>query len=89
MTDSRINMRISASDHEELKAAAQLAKQDLTSFMISASLEKAEKLVAESNVFKLTAKGVLALETALAEPAQFIPELNKLLNLGKASNDSK
>jgi uncharacterized protein (DUF1778 family) len=88
MTDSRINMRISASDHKELKAAAQLAKQDLTSFMISASLEKAEKLVAESNVFKLSAKEVLALEKALAEPTQFVPELNKLLNLGKAPRGS-
>ncbi|SCX05175.1 DUF1778 domain-containing protein [Candidatus Aquiluna sp. UB-MaderosW2red] len=85
MTDSRINMRISTKNHEEIKAAAQLAEQDLTTFMVSAALEKAERLVAESNIFKLTAVEYLALERALSEPVVPNPRLRELLKLTKAN----
>lgn len=89
MTDSRINMRISSKNHEEIKAAAQLAEQDLTTFMVTAALEKAERIVAESNIFKLTAVEFAALERALAEPASDNPRLQELLKLTKASASSK
>ena len=83
MTDSRINMRISKEHHGELRAAAQIAQQDLTTFMVNASLEKAERIVAESNIFKLSAVEYLALERALNEPASSNPRLRELLNLTK------
>lgn len=89
MTDSRINMRISTKNHEEIKAAAQLAEQDLTTFMVTAALEKAERIVAESNIFKLTAVEYVALERALAEPASDNPRLRELLKLTKVSTSSK
>ncbi|MEY5023214.1 MAG: hypothetical protein RL569_127 [Actinomycetota bacterium] len=85
MTDSRINMRISTKNHEEIKAAAQLAEQDLTTFMVTAALEKAERVVAESNIFKLTAVEYLALERALAEPSPVNPRLRELLKLTQVS----
>jgi uncharacterized protein (DUF1778 family) len=83
MTDSRINMRISQKNHEEIRAAAQLAEMDVSSFMIAAALEKAERIVAESNVFKLTAVEYLALEKALSEPTTPNPRLRELLSLTK------
>ena len=85
MTDSRINMRVSTKNHEEIKAAAQLAEQDLTTFMVSAALEKAERLIAESNIFRLTAVEYLALERALSGPVVPNPRLRELLKLTKAS----
>jgi uncharacterized protein (DUF1778 family) len=69
MTDSRINMRISKKKHEEIKAAAQLAEKDVTTFMIDAAMEKAEELIANSNVIKITAVEALAIERMLKNPA--------------------
>jgi uncharacterized protein (DUF1778 family) len=88
MTDSRINMRISTKNHEEIKAAAQLAEQDLTTFMVTAALEKAERVVAESNIFKLTAVEYVALERALAEPSSANPRLRELLKLTQVSTST-
>lgn len=85
MTHSRINMRISKRNHDEILAAAELVDQNLTSFVVSAALEKAERVVAESKVFKLTAVEVLALEKALNST----PEANiRLKELLKLRNDS-
>ena len=53
MTNSRINMRFSKETHEELKAAAGLARRDLTTFIITAALEKAERVVAESRLSRV------------------------------------
>ena len=80
MTDSRINMRVSKETHEEIKAAAELSREDLTTFVITAALERAEKVVAESRVFKLTAKEVLGIEKMLSEEPQFNQKLHELLN---------
>ena len=80
MTDSRINMRVSKETHEEIKAAAELAGEDLTTFVITAALERVEKEVAESRVFKLTAKEVLGIEKMLSEEPQFNQKLHELLN---------
>jgi uncharacterized protein (DUF1778 family) len=81
MTDSRINMRISSKKHEEIKAAAQLAEQDVTSFMIDAAMEKADRLLAESNVIKITAVEALAIDRMLKESPAPNPKLTALLNL--------
>lgn len=88
MTDSRINMRISTKNHDEIKAAAQLAEQDLTTFMVTAALEKAERVVADSNIFKLTAVEYVALERALNEPSAANPRLRELLKLTKIPTNS-
>ena len=80
MTDSRINMRVSRDTHEELKAAAELAREDLTTFLITAGLQRAEKLVRESRVFKLTAREVIGIEKMLAEEPEFNQKLHELLN---------
>jgi len=84
MTDSRINMRVSKDSHEELKAAAELAREDLTTFLITAGLQRAEKLVRESRVFKLTAKEVIGIEKMLAEEPEFNQRLHELLNLNSS-----
>jgi uncharacterized protein (DUF1778 family) len=81
MTDSRINMRISSKKHEEIRAAAQLAEQDVTSFMIDAAMEKAERLLASSNVIKITAVEALGIERLLKENPAPNARLTALLNL--------
>lgn len=89
MTNSRINMRISKKNHEEIKAAAQLAEQDLTAFMIGAALEKPERVIAESNVIRLTATETLALAKALREPAVANPRLTELLRLANTPSETQ
>ena len=89
MTDSRINMRISKKNHEEIKAAAQLAEQDVTSFMISAAMEKAEKLIANSNIIKLTAVEAIALEKLLKDPPPMNARLRALLKKANAQSKQK
>jgi uncharacterized protein (DUF1778 family) len=84
MTDSRINMRISKKKHEEIKAAAQLAEQDVTTFMIDAAMEKAEKLISNSNVIKITAVEALSLEKMLKNPPQPNEHLKALMKKVKA-----
>jgi uncharacterized protein (DUF1778 family) len=83
MTDSRINMRISKKKHEEIKAAAQLAEKDVTTFMIDAAMEKAEELIANSNVIKITAVEALAIERMLKNPAPLNDHLKALLKQAK------
>ncbi len=87
MTDSRINMRISKKKHEEIKAAAQLAEQDVTTFMIDAAMAKAEELIANSNVIKITAVEALAIERMLKNPPPPNEHLRRLMKLSK--NQSK
>jgi uncharacterized protein (DUF1778 family) len=87
MTDSRINMRISSKKHEEIKAAAQLAEQDVTSFMIDAAMEKAERLLAESNVIKITAVEALAIERMLKNPPH--PNANLRALMKQIRNQAK
>jgi uncharacterized protein (DUF1778 family) len=87
MTDSRINMRISSKKHKEIKAAAQLAEQDLTSFMIDAAMEKAERLLAESNVIKITPVEALAIERMLKNPAA--PNANLKTLMKQIRNQTK
>lgn len=89
MTDSRINMRISKKNHEEIKAAAQLAEQDVTTFMISAAMEKAEKLIANSNIIKLTAVEAIALEKLLKDPPPMNARLRALLKKANAQSKQK
>ena len=84
MTDSRINMRISKKKHEEIKAAAQLAEQDVTTFMISAAMEKAEELIANSNIIKITAVEALGIERMLKNPPPLNPHLKALLKQARA-----
>lgn len=89
MTHSRINMRISKRNHDEILAAAELVDQNLTSFVVSAALEKAERVVAESKVFKLTAVEVLALEKALNSTPEANTRLKELLKLRNDSTLSR
>ena len=89
MTDSRINMRISKKNHEEIKAAAQLAEQDVTTFMISAAMEKAEKLIANSNIIKLTAVEAIALEKLLKDPPPMNARLRALIKKANAQSKQK
>lgn len=89
MTHSRINMRISTRNHEQILAAAELVDQNLTSFMVSAALEKVERVVAESTVFKLTAVEVLALEKALNSTPEANTRLKELLKLRSDSTVSR
>jgi uncharacterized protein (DUF1778 family) len=84
MTDSRINMRISKKQLDEIKAAAQLLEKDLTSFMISAALEKAERVIADSNVFRITAVEMLALQRDIELPPESSERLRKLLDLTRS-----
>jgi uncharacterized protein (DUF1778 family) len=87
MTDSRINMRISSKKHKEIKAAAQLVEQDLTSFMIDAAMEKAQRLLAESNVIKITAVEALAIERMLKNPP--VPNANLKALMKQIRNQTK
>lgn len=66
----RLNLRCSEDALALLREAAELQGQDLTSFVLSASLERARAVLAEDRVLRLSPAEVLQLEQALdADPA--------------------
>lgn len=75
---ARLNMRITPDALEDIKAAAALNNQDVSSFVLSAALDNARDILVRERVIKLSPHEIVQLEKALtAEPAP-IPALTSL-----------
>lgn len=79
----RLNLRCSSESLTTLRSAAELQGQDLTSFLLSAALDRARSVLVEDRLLRISPAEVLQVEKALdAEPAA-VPQLAKLF--GSAS----
>lgn len=75
----RINMRLSEEALETIRAAAAAQQQDVTSFVLGASLERARAVLAEDRILRMTPHEVQQLEQALDREPQVIPQLQAML----------
>jgi len=78
--DQRLNLRLSSDALAQLKDAARVSQQDLTSFLLSAALDRARAVLAEDRVLRLTASEVKQLEASLADdevPARFAAYMDR------------
>lgn len=75
----RLNLRCSADSLATLREAASVQGQDLTSFIMSAALDRARTVLAEDRVLRLTPHEVLQLEKVLDADPTVIPQLAGLL----------
>ena len=80
----RLNLRCSSDSLALLREAADAQGQDLTSFMLGASLDRARAVLAEDRVLRLTPDDVLHLEKALDSAAPS-PQLAALIRAVRAA----
>jgi uncharacterized protein (DUF1778 family) len=75
----RLNLRCSPENAALLREAAEAQGQDLTSFMLGASLDRARAVLAQDWVLRLSPVEVLQLEQALDSEAKPNPQLVALI----------
>ncbi|MFP5577102.1 MAG: DUF1778 domain-containing protein [Acidimicrobiia bacterium] len=73
----RVEARIAPEDHSRLKVAADLAHTSVSSFLVAAGSEKAERLIAEHNATVVAAEFFDELLAALDAPPVANPALSK------------
>lgn len=83
----RINVRCSDDVLAMLREAAELQGQDLTSFILGASLDTARRVLAEERVLRLSPTEMLQLERSLDEEAQVNPQLAALARAVNGARD--
>jgi uncharacterized protein (DUF1778 family) len=72
---ARINLRLSPESIETIRAAASVQQQDLTSFVLGTSMERARAVLAEDRILRLTPLEVNQLERALDSDREVVPQL--------------
>lgn len=77
----RINLRCTSETMRTLRAAAEVQDQDLTSFVLGASLDRARQVLAEDQALRLSYQDVNQLEKALAEAGRPNEQLTRLLRV--------
>ncbi|HPJ18761.1 MAG TPA: DUF1778 domain-containing protein [Actinomycetota bacterium] len=80
----RLNLRCSAASIALLREATQLQGQDLTSFMMSASLDRARAVLTEDMALRMTPADVRQLEKALDAELLPNPQLAALVRSVKS-----
>ncbi len=78
--DARLNMRLTAEALDTIKEAAHLQQQDVTSFVLGATLDRARAVLAEERVLRLSPHDLTHLEAMLDREPQVVPQLAALLN---------
>lgn len=73
--DQRLNLRVAGEALSQIKRAAQLSQQDVTSFVLGAALDRSRTILAEDQFLRLTPTEVVQIEAALAADPKVIPEL--------------
>lgn len=76
----RLNLRISPGVKDMIQRAAKLRKHSLTDFIVIASQDAAEAVLAEQTRFVLSKEQWTAFNAALDAPAKKIPALRRLLS---------
>lgn len=77
--DQRLNVRLSSDALAQIKEAAAISQQDVTSFLLGAALDRARTVLAEDRLLRLTPHEVIQLEKALDREPQVVPQLQALL----------
>lgn len=77
--DQRLNVRLSSDALAQIKEAAAISQQDVTSFLLGAALDRARTVLAEDRLLRLTPHEVVQLEKALDREPQMVPQLQALL----------
>lgn len=85
----RLNLRLSSDARDTLRAAAELAQQDLTSFILGPALNHAREILLEDALIKLTPAEVLQVERALEEPAVASKPLAELIRRVRADQSAQ
>ncbi|MCY7401329.1 MAG: DUF1778 domain-containing protein [Nocardioides sp.] len=75
----RLNLRISAEALTTIREAAASQGQDLTSFVMGASMDRARAVLAEERLLRMTPVEVMQLEKALDREPQVVSQLAALL----------
>lgn len=78
LRSARLNMRITPEALEDLKSAAALNNQDVSSFVLSAALNHARDILIQERVIKLSPHAIVQLEKVLEAEAAPIPALASL-----------
>ena len=68
--DERLNMRLSTSAKADLSLAAELAGQDVTSFVLDSALTRARQVLLENAVIRLSKEDFDYLGEAIDAPAE-------------------
>ncbi|MFB9746479.1 DUF1778 domain-containing protein [Leifsonia shinshuensis] len=84
----RLNLRLSAEARDTLRAAAELAQQDLTSFILGPALQNARDILLQDALIKLTPAEALQVERALDEPAVASKPLADLITRVRATREA-
>lgn len=76
---ARLNMRLTPHADGIIREAAAIAGQDVTSFMLSAALDRARALLIEDSLVRLSPRDARVLADAIDRDAAPIPQLVELL----------
>jgi len=85
---TRINLRLSPESLETIRAAASVQQQDLTSFVLGASMERARAVLAEDRILRLTPLEVNQLERALDSDPEVVPQLRAFIQQISADREA-
>ena len=75
---SRLNMRLTPKAHEQLRQAAELTHQDVTSFVLGAALQSAREVIFEQKLLELSPRDFRQFEKAIDAPADSSAALLRL-----------
>lgn len=85
---SRLNMRVSDQALFDLKRAAEISQQDLTSFVLDAALEKVRRIFVEEHIIRIPVDEYDRLIDRLNEPMQRNERFALFYSKLKAAEDS-
>jgi uncharacterized protein (DUF1778 family) len=86
---ARIELRAEPEQEERIRAAARLVNQSMTSFMVTAAVEKADEVIATWSTTTVSAEFFDELLAALDAPAQNNVALNKAARRHRAARDQQ
>jgi uncharacterized protein (DUF1778 family) len=79
-TKQQLNLRIEPEDRALFNRAASAQRETLTQFLVESGRERAERLLADRNSFRVDSDDWNQLMEALDRPAQVRPELADLFS---------
>lgn len=77
-TTTRLSIRTSEPQKEMLRQAAQVSNMNTSQFVLQASLDAAQSILTDHEVFTLTPEQWEEFQRRLDEPARVIPALQRL-----------
>lgn len=85
---ARINLRLSPEALEEIRDAARVQQQDLTSFVLGAVMERTRAVLTEDRILRLTPHEVIQLERELDSEPTVNPQLKAFLKRMSEDRDA-